>query len=282
MIEAETPADRDAAAMADFVQFLNALHTAFEQQTGLTDLPLNGGWNGRIVTQIPLDNCGSGGLAAHGTTGISVGVGLFREQYQYCLNGDNRYHQVWFYETNRNYWPGGLFNPKIDWAVDNNPSNYGWWTVGMNNAQAYTMCHYLGCELAYYGQDLADWRAGQLSALEGCINGGYDWDSGWTHAYLAWAPTRTLNSLESGFIIYSYENWGGFAFLEGFDQALVRSDIPIPAGRFDYPVYRNNVYKIWSLAANQDLRDYFENTLLWDITTVAKNWIHDELSLIHI
>ena len=85
MIEAETPGDRDAARMDVIVQFFSDLYSEYEDVTGLKALPKSGPWNGRIVVQVPLDNCGAGGLANHGSLGMSVGVGLFESQYALAL-----------------------------------------------------------------------------------------------------------------------------------------------------------------------------------------------------
>ena len=277
MIEGEAPADRDPAAMADFVDFLHRLHDAFEAETGLTDLPLNTGWNGRIVTQIPISNCGAGGLAAHGTTGISVGKGIFETQYANCLAGNNTYGQIYFYETNRNYWPAS-FNLKFDWAMDSGVSDYGFWTVGMNNAQAYMMCHYLGCQLEYAGMNnyLNTWHTNMLNDYYGCY--GYTWDSGWIKKIMPWRPVQSINNLFSGFLMYSYDTWGGFDFLNGFYEWIQSPEIPNRADVLDYKTCRDNVYKIWSMAAGQDLRNHFEVTLQWELTTIAKNWVYNKLN----
>ena len=271
MIEDESPSDRDPVAMADFIQFLNDLHTAFEDQTGLTNLPLNTGWNGRIVTQVVIDNCGAGGLASHGTTGISVGKGFFNDQYAHCLASDNTYHQIFFYETNRNYWPSS-FNNKFDWAMDSSALDYGFWTVGMNNAQAYMMCHYLGCEM-YYGSGTTtqQWHDGSIAEFNNALN--YTWDSCWIKKNMPWRPAGTINSLMQGFLIYSYDNWGGFDFLKGFYEGIQDSEIPNKAGVYDYETCRDNIYKIWSRSANRNLINFFENVLRWPITDEAKTWV---------
>ena len=230
------------------------------------------GWNGRIVTQVAIDNCGAGGLAHHGTTGISVGKGIFEVQYANCLAGNNNYGQIYFYETNRNYWPN-YFNYKFDWAMDSSPSDWGFWTVGMNNAQAYMMCHYLGCELEYGGTNnmLQTWHDGSIQEMVNSFD--YTWDSCWIKKNMPWRPAGTINSLMQGFLIYGYDNWGGFDFLDGVYDGIQDPTIPERVDVLDYETCRDNVYKIWSKAANRDLINFFENVLRWPITDSAKSWV---------
>lgn len=263
VLEAEVPSDRDATAMEDIVRFYAWLHDAFEEVTGLTSLPLDTPYDGRIVMQVPLSNCGAGGLANHGTTGMSVGVPLFNNQHRLSLAGENAYLQVIFYETNRNYWDG--FNPYIDWAMNDEPENYGWWTVGMNNAMAFIMPDLMGIELDYYGQDLKKWHDNMVESLYIYMGDEqYDFDYGWRQSLMPWEPDQSINNLMTGLIIASYENGGREAWIKGFFEHI--DSVPERPDVFAYQECRNNVYTIWSRAAGEDLRSFFTDSLRWTIT----------------
>lgn len=271
MIEAETPADRDPARMDVIVQFFHDLYAEFETLTGLSNLPKSGPWNGRVVIQIPLDNCGAGGLANHGSLGVSVGVGLFESQY--ALVDQDKFLQVWFYEVNRNFWLPS-FNDTFDWAMNDEPHNWGWWTVGMNNAQAYCMAELLGVQLEYFGSGSTYWYDRMVGELDDYIaDPQYDFDFGWRQDLMPWHPTESINDMMSGLIMFSYETWGGRAWLEGFYQWIQSPQIEPRSDVFAYQECRDNVYRVWSMAAGQDLDDYFTNTLRWTLTNEAREWV---------
>ena len=228
MIEAETPADRDAARMDSIVQMFNDIYTEFETLTGLTGLPKNGAWRGRIVVQVPLDNCGAGGLANHGSLGVSVGVGLWEQQYTQILQ--NRVLQVWLYEINRNFWLPS-FNHKFDWHMDNNPSNWGWWTVGMNNAQAYIMADLIGMELYYFGSGPQQWFDSMVGSYNSYVGDPqYDFDFGWRQSLMPWQPNQSINNLMTGLLLRTYTDEGGRAWLEGFYHWIQSPLIPNRSG----------------------------------------------------
>ena len=275
MIEGETPGDRDQARMDLIVQFFNDLYTEFESVTGLTGLPQSGPWNGRTVIQIPLDNCGAGGLANHGSLGVSVGVGLFESQYSLVLQ--DKFLQVWFYEINRNFWKPD-FNDSFDWAMDDNPVNWGWWTVGMNNAQAYMMTDILGVRLEYFGSGAGYWYDRMVGELDDYIaDPQYDFDFGWRQSLMPWHPTESINDMMSGLIMYAYETWGGRTWLEGFYEWIQSPLITDRSGVFAYQECRDNVYRVWSMAAGQDLDSYFSDTLRWVLTDEARDWVSAQL-----
>ncbi|MBA6264537.1 SGNH/GDSL hydrolase family protein [Colwellia sp. Bg11-12] len=255
----------DHATMTRMVEFFHRLYYKYESITGLTNLPLDTPWQEHITIQIPLDNCGAGGLANHGVRGISVGRGFFDEQYDILLSGQERYHQVFFYESNRNFWPP-YFNESFDWAMDDDPMNWGWWTVGMNNAMAVMMSDMLDVELEYFGQDSMWFRDRMVANFETYkSNSTYNFDYGWRQEYMPWNANESINDLMSGLMIHSYETWGGETWLTNFYQAigtvLPRSDV------FAYQECRDNIYHIWSDAAEVDLLRFFVDELRWNITS---------------
>jgi hypothetical protein len=55
---------------------------------------------------------------------MSIGKALFNEMYEAVKNGQQAIHQVFLYETSRNFYLTAN-NDKIDWAMDNQPANWG-------------------------------------------------------------------------------------------------------------------------------------------------------------
>jgi len=264
VMEGESAKDLDHETMTRIVKFFHRLYDKYEEITGLNNLPLDSPWQERVTIQIPLDNCGAGGLAHHGIRGISVGRGLFDIQYDISKSGQERYHQVFLYESNRNFWLPA-FNNAFDWAMNNEPMNWGWWTVGMNNAMAVMMTDLLEVELEYFGHDSVWFRDRMLANLETYLaDNHFDFDNAWRQEYMTWDPTESVNDLMSGFILHSYETWGGEAWLKAFYQNI--STVTSRSDVFAFQECRNNIYLIWSAASGQDLRDYFTDQLRWEIT----------------
>jgi lysophospholipase L1-like esterase len=277
IIEGEDALQFDFEAMSRMISFFHRLYERYESVTGLTSLPLDSPWQNRITIQIPLDNCGAGGLANHGVRGISVGRGLFDEQYEISLTGAERYHQVFIYESNRNFWPPA-FNESFDWAMDDEPMSWGWWTVGMNNAMAVMMTDMLGVELEYYGHDAQWFRDRMVANFETYRdNLIYDFDYGWRQHLMPWDPNESINDLMSGLIIHSYETWGGETWLKDFYQYI--STVPARTGVFAYQECRDNIYRIWSDAAGEDLSDFFIQDLRWNITVDGIQQVNFKYSL---
>ncbi len=264
VIEGEDALQFDYEAMSRIVTFFHRLYDKYESVTGLASLPMDSPWQNRITIQIPLDNCGAGGLARHGFLGISVGRGLFDVQYDMSLNGLERYHQVFFYESNRNFWLPE-FNESFDWAMNDEPMNWGWWTVGMNNAMAIMMTDMLDVELEYFDNDSQWFRDRMIANFEIYQgNSDYDFDYGWRQHLMPWDPINSINDLMSGLIIHSYETWGGETWLKGFYQYI--TTVPPRTDVFSYQECRDNIYRIWSDAAGEDLSDFFIQNLRWGIT----------------
>ena len=269
VIEGQDALSFDHETMTRIVDFFHRLYDKYESITGLTNLPLDTAWQERITIQIPLDNCGAGGLANHGVRGISVGRGFFDEQYDISLGSEERYLHVFFYEVNRNFWPP-YFNEAFDWAMDDELMNWGWWTVGMNNAMAVIMPDLLNVEFEYFGNDATWFRDRMMANFETYKdNTTYNFDYGWRQEYMPWDPNESINDLMSGFILYSYETWGKETWLKNFYQSIgnvqPRSDV------FAYQECRDNIYNIWSDAAEIDLLDFFVNYMRWQITGANDN-----------
>jgi len=278
MIEAESAADRNMTTMTQVIDVFEDVIAKYEEFTGLTNLPMASQFNGKPVIEVVLDNCGAGGLASHGVLGMSTGVSFFDEFYNLVTQGNIAMPQVFLYELNRNFWKPS-FNNKFDWAMNNDIQNWGWWTVGMNNAQAYIIPKSLGIGLYYFGNDINYWENRMVGELNDYMNDTqYDFDFGWRQSLMPWHNTESINDLMSGLLIYSYNNFGGDAWIKGFYQHIENVDIPNRPDVFAYQECRDNVYKIWSYAANQDLVSFFENDLRWVISQSAKNCVVDYLN----
>jgi len=280
VIEGEEALQFETAAMSRIVDFFHRLYDKYESITGLIDLPLDSPWQNRITIQIPLDNCGAGGLASHGVRGISVGMGEFERQYQHALNNDNSFMHVFFYESSRNFWLPE-FNDYFDWAMNDEPMNWGWWTVGMNNAMVVIISDLLGVNMDYHWRDGNDgqWFRDRMVAYYETYrdNPIYDFNYGWRQEYMPWEPSESVNDLMSGLIIYSYETWGSEAWLKGFYQSI--RNVPPRSDVFAYQESRDNIYRIWSAAAEEDLRRFFVDDLRWNLTSEGTNKIHLKYSL---
>lgn len=278
MIEGETPEDRDSTIMVQVVDMLEDVISKYEELTGLTNLPIASEYDGKPVIEVVVDNCGAGGLASHGVLGMSTGTYFLDEMYDLVAQGQMAMPQVFLYELNRNFWLPS-FNNKFDWAMNDESQNWGWWTVGMNNAQAYIIPKSLGIDLYYFGNDINYWENRMVGELEDYLNDTqYDFDYGWRQSLMPWHNTESINDLMSGLIIYSYNNFGGEEWVKGFYEHIQNPTIPNRPNVFSYQECRDNVYKVWSYAANQDLISFFENDMRWVITQEAKDCVNTFLT----
>ncbi len=281
MIEGETASERDSTIMDTMVKTFENIISKYEELTGLNNLPIASSYDNKPVIEVVIDNCGAGGLASHGVLGMSTGKYFLDEYYDLVNQGINSVPQVFLYELNRNFWQAGMdgFNGKFDWAMNEEPQNYGWWTVGMNNAQAYIIPKSLNIGMYYFGNDLNYWETRMVGELEDYMNDSqYDFDFGWRQSLMPWHNTESINDLMSGLIIYSYNNFGGESWIKGFYEHIQNNDIPNRSGVFAYQECRDNIYKIWSYAANEDLISFFENDLRWIITPEAKSCVTDHVN----
>lgn len=281
MIENELPSDRDTSVMKKIIQTFENIILKFEELTELNNLPMASSYQGKPVIEVVVDNCGAGGLANHGTLGMSTGKPFLDEFYNLVSQGTISVPQVFLYELNRNFWVAEMdgFNGKFDWAMNDEPQNYGWWTVGMNNAQAYIIPKSLNIGLYYFGYDINYWETRMVNELEDYMEDTqYDFDYGWRQSLMPWHNTESINDLMTGLIIYSYNNFGGDEWIKGFYKQIQNDEIINRSDVFAYQECRDNIYKIWSLAATQDLVSFFEDELRWTVSQEAKICVTNELN----
>ncbi|WP_163132061.1 carbohydrate binding domain-containing protein [Agarivorans sp. Alg241-V36] len=276
-IEGASGSTYERATMEKIVALMAASKASFEEFTGLRNLSLNGSYKGRPTIQIPKDNNGAGGLAAHGVFGLSVGSGLFNPFYERVRQGNISIDQVWLYEMNRNFYKTGSngWNAWIDWAMDGNNSAYGYWTVGFNNAAAFWIVDDLGVGLHYFGKDYARFRQDHRDELNKYLNNNaYTFDNVWATSKLPWR-NGTINTLMSAVLLEWYDTLGGKAFVQRLYQQIDNN--PRLSNRFAHQQARDNWYRIVSRASRSDQVQYFENTLRWSISSSAKAQIQNEL-----
>lgn len=277
MIEGESPADREEEIMEQIVNAFGDVLNKYKEFTNLNNLPIASLYDGKPVIEVVIDNCGAGGLASHGMMGMSTGTFFLDQFYTNVSQGKMAMPQVFLYELNRNFWMPG-FNNKFDWSMNDEIQNYGWWTVGMNNAQAYIVPKSLGIELDYFGSDLDSWHNRMVNEFDSYKNDTqYDFDYGWRQSLMPWHNTESINDLMSGFLMYAYDNFGGDDWIKGFYQQIQSEEIVDRSGMFAYQECRDNVYKIWSLAAQQNLIDFFEDDVRWIITDEAKTFVDNAI-----
>ncbi len=271
MIEAETPQDRNIETMQTMMNIFEDIILKYQEFTGLTNLSNAAEYDGKPVIEVVLDNCGAGGLANHGVMGMSTGT-FFLDQFYDLIEQDNlAVPQVFLYELNRNFWMPA-FNNKFDWAMNDEAQNWGWWTVGMNNAQAYIIPKALDLDLYYFGNNINYWEERMVNELESYLDDTqYDFDYGWRQSLMPWHNTESINDMMSGLLIYSYNNFGGEEWISGFYEHIQNDTIIDRSGVFAYQECRDNIYQIWSLAADEDLISFFENDLRWIISDEMKD-----------
>lgn len=279
----------------------DAIYLAFVEICGGHPSRLENPCHGRVVIQVPLDNAGAGGLAHHDVGGISVGQGLvmplvqrwisaLAERSDVCwlprfdggLKGlkfgtrvprEASVDQVFFYEMTRNFWKPE-FNRKIDWYCDGVETCWGWWTVGMCNAMAIIIPAIINLPMFYFGQGRDEFRnrmVAELVAYETYSSGTKNPFQAWTCSLMPWRPKESVNDLMTALIVRSFERFGGARWISGFFREIRRvPDInTTEAGENNFQGARDNLYRIWSRAAEADLRNVFQLELRWEISLQA-------------
>lgn len=298
------------------VRTFDAIYQKFVSITQFVPLPIptHHGVAATLPIEIPLDNNGAGGLAHHGIGGISVGASLFQATVRRWEEAVRTSHgnvswlptegsrwtfgpntpatasidQVYLYELNRNFWPPWM-NRKIDWVCDDDDSCWGWWTVGMNNAMAIILPAVMHMPFFYFGHSFAHFKAGMVEHLKHyrdhvCHNRSCSYSAdekfavGWTKSRMVWRTSASVNDLMTGLIVRSFDRFGGEAFVKRLFKAFAEAeDInDSDAGQRHYQKARDNIFTMWSCAAQSDLSFVFEKDLQWRLTDSAKMTIRSE------
>ena len=273
VIDGETaPEERDQKIMTELVQTFDKLFETYEEITGVK--PNNYGYFKDLATIEVSDKVG-GGLAHHNQLGIAVGTGFFENLYKRWKKGERTLDQIYFYETARNFWPPE-FNRKIDYHTTKGVDDYGWWTVGFNNA----MSIFLPSEIPqvkdmyYFGSNGKQFSDGMEKNIIKYIEGNYSWKDGFCINLVPWAERTSLNDLMTGLLIQLHRDYGGIKFIKNLYREIPKlKDLK---GRDDYQGARDNFYIASSLAAQKDLISYFSK-IRWSISDKAKKEVNKKL-----
>ena len=268
----KNPEKRDHKIMAELVHTFDKMFKAYEEITGVK--PNNYGHFKNLATIEVSDKVG-GGLAHHNQLGIAVGTGFFENLYKRWKKGEKTLDQIYFYETARNFWPPE-FNRKIDYHTTTGVNDYGWWTVGFNNA----MSIFLPAEIPqikdmyYFGSNGKQFSDGMEKNIIKYIEGNYSWKEGFCINLVPWAERTSLNDLMTALLIQLHRDYGGNKFIKRLYHEIPKlKDLK---GRDDYQGARDNFYIASSLAAKKDLSDYYKK-LRWDISENAKKEVIKKL-----
>ena len=194
VIDKETaPEKRDAKVMAEIVRTFDNVFKAYDDITGVK--PHKAGQFGDLAVIEVSDKVG-GGLAHHNRLGIAVGTGFFENLYKRWQKGEKTLDQIYFYEIARNYWPPE-FNRKIDYHTTIGVNDYGWWTVGFNNAMSIFLPSEVPTitDMHYFGSNGKQFAAGMEKNMHKYMEGNYTWKQGWCINLMPWAERTSLNDL---------------------------------------------------------------------------------------
>lgn len=266
VIDGETgPEKRDQKVMTELLRTFDKMFQKYEETTGVK--PRHAGHFKNLAVIEVSDKVG-GGLAHHNQLGIAVGTGFFENLYKRWQQGEKTLDQIFFYETARNFWPPE-FNRKIDYHTTKGINDYGWWTVGFNNA----MSIFLPAEIPqitdmhYFGSNGKQFSDGMEKNIIQYQEGNYSWKEGFCINLMPWNERASLNDLMTALLIQLHRENGGNKFIKKLYREIPKlKDLK---GRDDYQGARDNFYIAASLAAEKDLIDYFTK-IRWEISEKVK------------
>lgn len=230
----------------------------------------------RLEFNMPRDGYGAGG-ASHESLGIHATRSFFEGLYDRVRAGDLSYDQVYFYELNRCFWFSDM-NPSIDYFTST--GDYGYWTVGFNNAMAIIVpAEVLGVDdLYYFGQNLEQFSNSMFFNLKTYIDNPttYTYENSWLSSLLPWSQTPvSLNDLMTATIVYLYNHYGRLEFISKLFRQIPQR-IPL-SSMADLQRARDNFYVSASLAASENLIPFFMDTLRWEISDSAIGAVEESL-----
>lgn len=261
----EDPTEYDAKVMAEIVGVLDDVFDAYDEITGWKPEAGSSAFDGRATVEVS-DRVG-GGLAHHGRLGVAIGDGFFKKLYQRFKAGEKTLDQVFFYEIARNYWPD-TFNPRIDYHTTKGPEDWGWWTVGFNNAMSIFMPEEIDSitDMHYFGSGGEAFSKGMEANLTAYLEGNYTWKEGWCINLVPWKERTSLNDLMTALLVRLHREHGGNEFIARLYREIPQ--LPVLKGRDDYQGARDNFYVASSIAARKDLRETYEE-LRWKLSEAA-------------
>jgi len=201
------------------------------------------------------------------------------------------------YETMRNYIFPDEFTPVFDYSLLEDPINcWGWVNQGFVNL--------LGClilpnhiNFTYYGHTKEGFINMMVQHLDKYINGkketrqsssssssslstsvsSYTWEDVFLHERLPWDNNVSLDNIYSGLLAILYQNYGANYFIyRWFTKAIPLLLQRCPKSKQDYRTAAENFYLASCIGANQNLQDYFIQTLRWPL---SKEFLQNNLVL---
>ncbi len=269
----DDPSKYDQKVMTEIVQVLDDVFDAYDRVTGQSPKAGSRAFEGRATVEV--SSKVGGGLAHHGRLGVAIGDGFFKKLYHRFEKGEKTLDQVFFYEIARNYWPR-TFNPRIDYHTTKGPKDYGWWTVGFNNAMSIFMPSEVEgiTDMHYFGSGGQRFSDGMEANLAAYLEGDYTWKEGWCINLVPWKERTSLNDLMTALLIRLHRENGGNEFIAKLYREIPK--LPELKGRDDYQGARDNFYIASSLAAGKDLKKLY-NELRWKLSDEAINRVKRSL-----
>ncbi|MEM9080800.1 MAG: hypothetical protein AAGC74_08935 [Verrucomicrobiota bacterium] len=269
----KAPENRNQKVIIEILKTLDETFAAFERITGVKPI-LNGPFPNH--TTVEVSSKVGGGLAHHNRLGIAVGDGFFEKLYQRFEQGTKTLDQVFLYEIARNYWPP-TFNPRIDYHTTKGPEDYGWWTVGFNNAMSIFLPSEITSitDMHYFGQNGRQFAEGMEKNLTTFLAGDYSWEEAWCVNLMPWSQRTSLNDLMTALLIRLHRENGGNTFLKSLYREIPK--LPPLKARNDYQGARDNFYLASSLAASKDLSNVFQE-IRWEISDQARTALRQQLA----
>lgn len=268
VLDGENISQRDPKVMSKICQSMDEIFDAYDDVTGRKPR-LRAQIKGRIIIEV--SSRVGGGLAHHGQLGVGIGDGFFKNLYKRVEKGENTYDQVFFYEIARNYWMRDM-NPPIDYHTSKGPDDWGWWTVGFNNAMSVVLPKEVDSisDMYYFGSNGEAFAKGMEANLDVYLAHPekYNWTNSWCVPLVPWKERTSLNDLMTGLLLRLQREHGGGEFMKGLYREIPKQR-PLPKSRSDYQATRDNFYAAASLAAEKDLWMFFTKDLRWEISKEA-------------
>ncbi len=223
----------------------------------------------------------AGGRAGHGNYGVCIGPDFLKQTYDRVIAGEQMLHQIFYYETFRNFVDPNVFTPAFDYACRSDPMCYGWINQGFVNVFGCLVCKDISLEFLYAGdQDRSGFRRNMENNYLGTyIERGETWNSCLgTQGLCPWDQYASIDGIWSGIISQLYDMCGENPFI----IRLFRL-IPLMAERrggvnyerSDHQSARDNLFIAVSnasiKASTQEILDYFRKLHI-SISKDASTW----------
>lgn len=238
-------------------------HTSLREYTG------SDGIERKVVVEINDELCsGYGGASYNGMLWAAVPKDAYQYSDDTVDDAVPLMHQVFFYEVGRAVYDIVL-DDILDWQMQN-PSEWGYWTLGFNGAMTVLAPEHMGVELEYYGQDTAAFRHDRLTDLATYVNSKkYTFNNTWCSYLLPWNQNQSVNDMMSGLLIYLADNYGGLEFLTRLFYRL-KQQSPTP-NKTDRQARAKNLHRaakqaavdVGNILSGIQMTTYFKYTLRW-------------------